>query len=231
MFLERKIKRYTLILEQFYEVKAIFHTQINGANIMIRNLNYNFKLISPNKINKFLNTNQITIKIINTISPQLNALFPEAEFTLEVCDKLDWTSETKILLNVVVGEEMFFNGILDHFNEIYAEIEPLIDDILCPVVLFPEIKNKKFDKFNNNSAINLIARTAYFNNDYDGSIECEINLRDIPREQQKEEIINYCKTHEDIWAPDIVDELLLDYDDIYEILEELEKEGRIEEIK
>ena len=126
---------------------------------------------------------------------------------------------------------MFFNGLLDHFNEIYAEIEPLIEDILCPVVLFPEIKNKSFDKFTDNSAINLIARTAYFNNDYDGSIECEINLRDIPREQQKEEIINYCKTHDDIWAPDIVDELLLDYDDVYEILEELEKEGKIIEIE
>ncbi|WP_298523751.1 hypothetical protein [uncultured Methanobrevibacter sp.] len=198
---------------------------------MLKNLNNNYQLISPNQVNDFINSNERTIEIINAMEPPLNSFFPEAELSLKVCDKLNWTSETKLLLNVRVGEEMFFNGLLDHFNEIYAEIEPLIEDILCPVVLFPEIKNKSFDKFTDNSAINLIARTAYFNNDYDGSIECEINLRDIPREQQKEEIINYCKTHDDIWAPDIVDELLLDYDDVYEILEELEKEGKIIEIE
>ena len=198
---------------------------------MLKNLNNNYQLISPKQVNDFINSNERTVEIINAMEPPLNRFFPEAELSLEVCDKLNWTSETKLLLNVRVGEEMFFNGLLDHFDEIYAEIEPLIEDILCPVVLFPEIKNKSFDKFTANSAINLIARTAYFNNDYDGSIECEINLRDIPREQQKEEIINYCKTHDDIWAPDIVDELLLDYDDVYEILEELEKEGKIIEIE
>ena len=198
---------------------------------MLKNLNNHYQLISPNKVHNFINSNERTIEIINAMEPPLNRFFPEAELSLEVCDKLNWTSETKLLLNVGVGEEMFFNGLLNHFNEIYSEIEPLIEDILCPVVLFPEIKNKSFDKFTDNSAINLIARTAYFNNDYDGSIECEINLRDIPREQQKEEIINYCKTHDDIWAPDIVDELLLDYDDVYEILEELEKEGKIIEIE
>ena len=198
---------------------------------MIKNLNNNYKIISPDKVNNFINNNERTIEIINAMEPQLNNFFPEAEFTLEVCDEIKWTSETKLLLNVGVGEEMFFNGLLDYFNEIYAEIEPLIEDILCPVVLFPGIKNKNFDKLDNNSAINLIARTAYFNNDYGGSIECEINLRDIPREQQKEEIIRYCKTHADIWAPDIVDELLIDYDSVYEILEELEKEGKIKEVE
>ena len=194
------------------------------------NIHGNFHMKSPERIEKFIAENEKAIEIINAIEPHLLKHFPQSRCTLEVCNELGWTSETKILLNVCVKEEMFFNGILDHFNEIYAEIEPLTEDILCPVVLFPEIKNKEFDKFGNNSAINLIARTAYFNNDYDGSIECEINLRDIPHEQQKEEIINYCKTHDDIWAPDIVDELHLDYDDICEILEELEKEGKIKEV-
>jgi hypothetical protein len=46
------------------------------------------------------------------------------------------------LLNVHVGEEMFFNGMLNHFNDIYAEIEPLIDDMLCPIVLFPYLQMK-----------------------------------------------------------------------------------------
>ena len=131
------------------------------------------------------------------------------------------------MLNVHVGEEMFFNGILNHFNDIYAEIEPLIEDILCPIVLFPHLQNEKYDKVNNNSAINLIARTAYFNNDYDGSVEREILIRDIPREQQKKEIIEYCQNHDDIFAPDIEEELKLDFCDICEILDELEDEGII----
>lgn len=80
---------------------------------------------------------------------------------------------------------------------------------------------------NNNSAINLIARTAYFNNDYDGSVEREILIRDIPREQQKKEITEYCQNHDDIFAPDIEEELKLDFSDICEILEELEDEGII----
>lgn len=120
---------------------------------------------------------------------------------------------------------------LDSFNEIYARIDPLIDDILCPVVLFPQIKDKYFDKMPNNSAINLIARTAYFNNDYDDSIECEIGLRDIPKAQQKQEIIEYCRTHDDIFALDIEKELQIDFLEVCEILDELEKEGKIHEVR
>ena len=189
-----------------------------------------FELKSPEEIEKFINDNEKTVEILNAMEPHLKKYFPKSRYSLEVCDELNWTSETKLLLNVNVSEKVFFNGILNNFNNIYSEIEPLIEDILCPVVLFPKIINKQFDRMDNNCAINLIARTAYFNNDYDGSVESEISLRDIPREQQKQEIIYYCNTHEDIWAPDIVDELLLDYDDVNEILEELEKEGKIKEI-
>ena len=49
-------------------------------------------------------------------------------------------------------------------NDIYKEIEPVIEDIENTVVLFPEIIDKNFDKLSNTSAINVIARTAYFNN-------------------------------------------------------------------
>ena len=189
-----------------------------------------FELKSPEEIEKFINDNEKTVEILNAMEPHLKKYFPKSRYSLEVCDELNWTSETKLLLNVNVSEKVFFNGILNNFNNIYSEIEPLIEDILCPVVLFPKITNKQFDRMDNNCAINLIARTAYFNNDYDDSVESEISLRDIPREQQKQEIIAYCNTHEDIWAPDIVDELLLDYDDVNEILEELEKEGKIKEI-
>lgn len=76
----------------------------------------------------------------------------------------------------------------------------------------------------NLSAINLIARTAYFNNDYDGIIDQEILIRYISRKQAKMEIMKYSKTHEDIFAPDIEEELQVDLTDICEILEELEEE-------
>lgn len=80
---------------------------------------------------------------------------------------------------------------------------------------------------NNNSAINLIARTSYFNNDYGGSVEQEIQIKNIPRKQKKEEIIQYCHDHDDIFAQDIEEALQLDFNDISEILDKLEEEGII----
>lgn len=198
---------------------------------MFENLTNDYKLISPQSVENFINENEIAKDVIIAMDPHLHQFFPNAEFSLEVSNKIDWTTETKLLLNVGVSDDVFFNGMLDNFNDIYAEIEPIIDDVLCPVVLFPKIKNKSFDKLANNSAINLIARTAYFNNDYDGSIEHEIQLRDISRNQQKQEIIEYCKTHDDIFALDIEDELHIDFQDVCEILDELEKDGKIQEIK
>lgn len=195
-------------------------------------LSNNYMLISPeNEINNFIKENEKTLEILTEIKPKLTQHFPNNKFSLELCDSLNWTSETKLLINVHVSEEMFFNGMLNHFNDIYSEIEPLIEDILCPIVLFPDFENKKYDKMNDNSAINLIARTAYFNNDYDGSIEREVLIRDIPYDQQKKEIIAYCETHDDIYALDIEEELQLDFNDICEILDKLKDEGILEERK
>ena len=198
---------------------------------MFENLNNEYKLISPKSVEDFVAENEMAKEIVTAMDPYLHDSFPDAEFSLEVSNNIDWTTETKLLLNVGVCDEVFFNGMLDYFNDIYAHIEPLIEDILCPVVLFPKIKNKSFDNMANNSAINLIARTAYFNNDYDGSIEREIGLRDIPRNQQKQEIIEYCNTHDDIFAPDIEDELKIDFQDVCDILDELENEGIIHEVR
>ena len=132
--------------------------------ILFNGLKNNYILISPEKdILEFINHNKDTLKIINAIEPHLSTHFPNNEFSLELCDKLGWTTETKLLLNVRVGEEMFFNGMLDHFNNIYKEIEPVIEDIENTVVLFPEIIDKNFDKLSNTSVINVIARTAFFN--------------------------------------------------------------------
>ena len=174
-----------------------------------------------------MQNNEKTIEIINAIEPQLIKYFPNGKYSLEVCDKLGWTTETKLLLNIRVNEGMFFNGMVNHLNDIYKEIEPLIEDILCPVVLFPEIENKNFDdiKMKNNSAVNLIARTAYFNNDRNGIIQREMTLREIPKEQQVEEIIDYCKRHENPRLSDLLFDLQLDLFDVDTILDELEEKG------
>ena len=110
---------------------------------MRNDLNKEFLLISPKEeINEFIQNNENTLEILEAIKPQLTKHFPNTKFSLEVSDQINWTTETKLLLNVHVGEEMFFNGMLNHFNDISAEIEPLIDDMLCPIVLFPYLQMK-----------------------------------------------------------------------------------------
>ncbi len=219
------MKHITSKSEQFYEVKAIFQTQSNGERLM--QISNNFYLKSPEKIEEFIQENEKTIEIINAIEPQLLKYFPQSKYSLEVSDELGWTTETKLLLNIQVKDRMFFNGMVDHMNRIYKEIEPLTEDILCPVVLFPEIENKNFDdiKMKNNSAVNLIARTTYFNNDRNGIIQREMTLREIPKEQQVAEIINYCKEHENPNLSDLLFELQLDLFDVDTIIDELEEKG------
>ena len=181
--------------------------------IMISQITNNYTIIAPKKVEKFINENEITIKLLNQIEQPLRNNFPDSKISLELCDKLDWTDETKLLVNISVDEEMFFNGILDNFNNIYKAIQPILDTYVSTTVLFPEINNKNMNsvRMNNNSAVNLIARTAYFNTYHNYEIEREITLRDIPREQQKEEIIQYCHEHDDIFAPDIEETLKLDF--------------------
>lgn len=91
---------------------------------------------NENQINDFINLNGTTLTILKAIEPQLIKHFPHSKFSLELCDNLGWTTETKLLLNVYVDEDMFFNGMLDHFNDIYGEIKPIIEDIENNV-LFP----------------------------------------------------------------------------------------------
>lgn len=221
----RKIKLFTSKSEQFYEVTAIFQSQSNGEKYMT--ISNNFYLKSPEKIEKFLKKNKKTTEILNAIEPQLFKYFPDSKYSLEVCNELGWTTETKLLLNIQVSDRMFFNGLVDHMNSIYEEIEPLIEDILCPVVLFPEIENKNFDsiKMKNNSTVNLIARTTYFNNDRNGIIQREMTLREISKEQQVKEIISYCKEHEHPKLSDLLFDLQLDLFDVDTIIDELEEKG------
>lgn len=193
---------------------------------MKKQLDEKFILKSEEKeIYDFIDENENTLTILEAMDPLLEKHFPNTKYSLELCDCLGWTTETKLLLNVHVSEEMFFNGMLNHFNDIYGEIEPIISDIENTIVLFPELDNEKFDKMSNNSAINLIARTAYFNNYNNGIIQREVGFRDIPKQQQEKEIIEYYKTHKNPNISDIVFDLQLELFDVDDILDELEEKG------
>ena len=183
-------------------------------------------LISPeNEINEFIEKNEATSEILKTIEPLLVKHFPNTVFSLELCNCLEWTTEEKLLLNVHIEETMFFNGILTHFNEIYEKIDYLIEDIMCPIVLFPHLSNDSYDKMSYESAINLIARTAYFNNDFDKNMQREMTLRDIPKSQMKKEIIEYCRDNPNPDLSDIVYNLQLDLFDVDGLIDEIESEG------
>jgi hypothetical protein len=56
-----------------------------------------------------------------------------------------------------------------------------------------------------------------------------LEIREIPRDQAKDEIRQFFKDHhgEKIYPSDIMESLALDYDLVYEICEELEKDGEI----
>lgn len=221
-----KIKQFSSKSNQFCQMRTILQPHNNfGEKNMTKNLNDTYTLISPEKINEFVTTNKDTLKILNAMEPHLKRHFPNNEFSLEICRDLGWSTETKLLLNVEVPQEMFFNGILDHFNDIYKEIEPVIVDIENTVVLFPQIKGIDIDRMSNTSAINVIARTAYFNNYNKGIIQRKMSFRDIPKEQQKEEIIEYCKTHKNPNISDIVYDLQLQLFDVDDIITELEEDG------
>ena len=188
--------------------------------------NNGYMLISPkDQIKKFIEENENTSEILEAIMPQLKKHFPNSKFSLEICNSLTWTTETKLLVNVNVSEEMFFNGMLTHFNEIYETINPLIEDIFCPIVLFPDLGNDKYDKFSYDCAINLIARTSYFNSDFDKNMQREMSLRDIPKSQKEKEIIEYLNIHENVDLSDLVFDLQLDLFDVDDILDELAEKG------
>lgn len=193
---------------------------------MDNNLKNKYQLNSPKcDIDEFIKVNENTLEILNAIQPLLLNHFPDTRFSLELCDELEWTTERKLLVNVHVNHEMFFNGILNHFNDIYEKIGYLIEDIFCPIVLFPELPNENYDKMGFNSAINLIARTAYFNHDLDRNMQREMSLREIPKSQQKKEIIEYCLKHPSPDLSDLVYDLRLDIFDVDGIIDELEGRG------
>ena len=96
---------------------------------------------------------------------------------------------------------------------------------MCPIVLFPHLSNESYDKRSYDSAINLIARTAYFNNDFDRNMQREMTIRDIPKSQMKKEIIEYCRDNPNPDLSDIVYDLQLDLFDVDSLIDEIESEG------
>ncbi len=91
------------------------------------NLKDTYKLVSPEmELDEFIEKNKNTSEILNAIKPKLMEHFPDNEYSLELCDELKWTTEVKLLVNVHVTHEVFFNGILNHFIDIYDEIEHIL---------------------------------------------------------------------------------------------------------
>ena len=66
--------------------------------------NNEYILISPeNQIKKFIEENENTREILEAITPQLKKHFPNSKLSLEICNSLTWTTETKLLVNVNVS--------------------------------------------------------------------------------------------------------------------------------
>jgi len=183
------------------------------------------------KINEFISQNKETCEIIYEIKPSLEKYFPDSKLSLELCDDLAWTTEEKLLLKVSVTDETFFNDILDYFCEIYERIGYLIEDIICPIVLFPVLSNENYDARKHNGVIDLVVRTAYFNGDFDKNFQREMTLREIPKCQQEKEIIEYCTNNPNPDISDIVYDLQLDLFAADEIIDELEDKGFILNVK
>ena len=55
-----------------------------------------------------------------------------------------------------------------------------------------------------------------------------VELRDIPKEQAREELIDFIKGKEKVWADEIADALRLDLTFVQDILKELWEEGYVE---
>ena len=193
---------------------------------MSENIESSYTLISKKEsIDEFIKENDNTLEILTAIRPLLESYFPDSKLSLEISDDIVWSSERKLLVNVSVCEEMFFNEMLSHFNDIYEHIDSLREDIICPIVLFPNLSNENYDRMSYDCAINLVARSSYFNSDFDKNLQREMTIREIPKSQQVEEIIEYCEKHPQPDFSDIVFDLQLDLFDVDEIIDELKENG------
>jgi|WetSurMetagenome_2_1015567.scaffolds.fasta_scaffold425457_3 DUF971 family protein len=78
-------------------------------------------------------------------------------------------------------------------------------------------------------AVNAELRAKVVAMEATNSAEKILEIREISREQAKEEIRAFFKAHhgESIYPSDVMEALALDYDIVYEICEELEKEGAV----
>lgn len=199
---------------------------MSDGDIMIGDLSEKYDLVSKEReLEGFIDKNPAAIEILNEMHPEILRHFPDSKPSLELCNELKWTTERKMLVNIHVSEETFFNCMLECLNDIYEKTEPLLEDVIFPVVLFPNLSNEKYDMFARYGTINLIAQTAYFNGEFDENFQREMTIREIPKERQIEEILRYCRSHENPNISDIVFDLQLDLFDVDDIIDELEEDG------
>ena len=82
---------------------------------MNNDLTKSYRLKSAKEdIDEFVRNNENASEILEAIKPELINHFTNNTYSLEICDKLSWTSEKKLLVNVHMSDEMFFNGMLNH---------------------------------------------------------------------------------------------------------------------
>lgn len=96
-------------------------------------------------------------------------------------------------------------------SSLYAECQKL------------KMENAKLEAENKGLRAKVVAMQAT------NSAEKFVEIREIPSDQAKEEIRAFFKAHdgEAIYPSDVMEALSLDYDLVYEICEELEKEGAV----
>ena len=60
-------------------------------------LENDYTLISHEEIKTFVENNQETLTLLNALKPQLKQHFPKTNFSLEVCDRLEWTTDIDMI--------------------------------------------------------------------------------------------------------------------------------------
>lgn len=192
-------------------------------------MNYqSFNLKEPSEIKDFIERNQNIRIMLNEVKPKLNKYFPESKLTLELCDNLKWSDDIKLLINIDVDETMFYNGLINNLNNIYDNISHLREDVSNDIVLFPKLISETLysQNINPDRLCNYIARECYFNSENKGvKIVKEIRIREIPKKQKINEIIQYCSTHNKPHITDIVNDLSLDLVETDEIIDDLFEKG------
>ncbi|MDO5859880.1 hypothetical protein [Methanobrevibacter sp.] len=95
-------------------------------------------LVSPEKdITEFIATNENTIEILNVIRPHLIKHFPNSSFSLELCDRLPWTTEEKLLVNISVSLKCFSTECLITSTTSMKRLQDILEKAFVRLCCFP----------------------------------------------------------------------------------------------